>query len=173
MQTLAAGSGSSHDYIYESNTPAFQFPQDMTLPKFVLEAADSYFDKIAIVDSSDERHYTYGQVQALVKNVTAGLVELGIRKGDVVCIVLPNTAEYFLLVFGIMSTGAVFSGVNPYAHPKEIAKQVSDSEAKLIFTDPATLVKVRRTPQLVPSIFFANFGNHEAHTLSQIEFVYH
>ncbi|CAM6093302.1 unnamed protein product [Calypogeia fissa] len=142
MAPAAAESGPCDEYIYQSSIPPFKFPQNITLPQFVLEAAECYSDRIAIVDSSDERKYTYGQVQTLVKNVTAGLVELGIKKGDVVCIVLPNMAEYFLLVFGIMSAGGVFSGVNPYAHPKEIAKQVSDSEAKLIITDPAALVKM-------------------------------
>jgi hypothetical protein len=143
MPTSTVSTGSSDDYVYESNIPAFQFPQDKTLPEFVLEGVDSYLDKVAIVDSSDERQYTYGQVQTLVKNITAGLIqELGIRKGDVVCIVLPNTAEYLLLAFGIMSAGAIFSGANPYAHPTEIAKQVCNSEAKLVITDPTTFVKM-------------------------------
>ncbi|BBM98203.1 4-coumarate--CoA ligase [Marchantia polymorpha subsp. ruderalis] len=133
------------EYIFESKLPAYPIADsaiDMTLPEFVLDGAEQDFDRVAIVDSSDGRQYTYSEFRRLVKNVAAGLASLGIHKGDVVCFVLPNVAEYFILVFGVMSVGAIFSGCNPYAHPSEILKQVLSSDAKLLITDPPTLRKV-------------------------------
>ncbi|KAL2652730.1 hypothetical protein R1flu_020858 [Riccia fluitans] len=131
------------EIIFESRLPSFELPDvDMTLPEFVFDGFEPYADKVAIVDSSDGRKYTYGEFTRLIKNTASGLASIGVKKGDVVCIVLPNVAEYYILVFGILTVGGIFSGCNPYAHSSEIQKQIQNSEAKLVITDPTTLHKV-------------------------------
>lgn len=118
-------------------------PTGLTLHGYVMHNIERYLDRVALVDTSDDRHYTYGQVQQLVKNVAAGLWnQYGIRKGDVVIILLPNMAEFFIFVLGIMSIGAVYSGSNPAAHESEIKEQAENSEAKLVITDLKTYKKV-------------------------------
>ncbi|KAL2652732.1 hypothetical protein R1flu_020860 [Riccia fluitans] len=131
------------EFVFESRLPSFAIPDvDMTLPEFVFDGVEDYADQVAIVDSSDGRKYTYGEFTRLIKNTASGLASVGVKKGDVVCIVLPNVAEYYILVFGILTVGGIFSGCNPYAHSSEIQKQIRSSEAKLIITDPATLAKM-------------------------------
>lgn len=131
-----AGPGDAESNIFRSSIPALPIPRHVTVPEFVLldpleeaqgpgPAPDKLSMKLAFVDASDGRGYTYGQTRELVKNLAAGLHHLlGVNKGDVVLVLLPNLAEYFIIVLGIMWAGAIFSGSNPYSHPGEIEKQV-------------------------------------------------
>lgn len=134
----------SKEHIFKSMMPLNPIPNTgITLHQYVLHDIEKHVNRVALVDTSDGRQYTYGEVQRLAKNVAAGMAnQFNIKKGDVVFILLPNVAEYFIFVLGIISIGAVFSGSNPSAHPSEIAKQVEDSEAKLIITNSKAYEKV-------------------------------
>lgn len=134
----------SKEHIFKSMIPLNPIPNTgITLHQYVLHDIEKHVNRVALVDTSDGRQYTYGEVQRLAKNVAAGMAnQFNIKKGDVVFILLPNVAEYFIFVLGIISIGAVFSGSNPSAHLSEIAKQVEDSEAKLIITNSKAYEKV-------------------------------
>lgn len=114
----------------------------MTLPDFVLQGADSYADKVAFVEAVTGKQCTYGEVVRDVRRFAKALRSLGLRKGGVVVVVLPNVAEYAIVALGIMATGGVFSGANPAGHASEIKKQVEASDAKLIVTNGAIYEKV-------------------------------
>ncbi|KAJ7568478.1 hypothetical protein O6H91_01G034100 [Diphasiastrum complanatum] len=135
-------SNHSEKYIFTSQLPRAPIPDNLTIPEYVLQDLDVYAHKIAVVDASDGRQYTYKEVGILVNNVAGGLIDLGLQKGDVVFVLLPNVAEYFILVLGIMSAGAVFSGCNPSSHPLEIQKHIQNSEAKVIITNAANFGKL-------------------------------
>lgn len=134
------------DHIFRSTLPLNPIvvpPKGLTLHGYVLDNIEDYLHRIALIDSSNGRHYTYGQVQLLTKNIQAGLWnQFGIRKGDVVIVLLPNIAEYFIFVLGIISIGAIYSGSNPAAHESEIQRQAENSGAKLVITDLKTYKKV-------------------------------
>ena len=74
------------------------------------------------------------------------LRSLGLQKGHVVVVVLPNLAVYPVVALGIMTAGGLFAGANPTALPSEIRKQVEDSEAKLIVAIESSYDKVRFNP---------------------------
>ena len=142
--TTTSSTQSSKEHIFKSMMPLNPIPSTgVTLHQYVLHDIEKHVNRVALVDTSDGRQYTYGEVQRLAKNVAAGMAnQFNIKKGDVVFILLPNVAEYFIFVLGIISIGAVFSGSNPSAHVSEIAKQVEDSEAKLIITNSKAYEKV-------------------------------
>ncbi|KAG2706596.1 hypothetical protein I3760_05G110500 [Carya illinoinensis] len=71
------------------------------------------------------------------------LRSLGLSKGQVVIVVLPNVAEYAIVALGIMTAGGVFSGANPSSHVSEIKKQVEAAKAKLIVTNGPNYEKVK------------------------------
>lgn len=142
--TTSSTTRPSKEHIFKSMMPLNPIPNTgNTLHQYVLFDIEKHVNRVALVDTSDGRQYTYGEVQALSKNVAAGMAnQFNIKKGDVVFVLLPNVAEYFIFVLGIISIGAVFSGSNPSAHLSEIAKQVEDSEAKLIITNAKAYEKV-------------------------------
>ncbi|GJN11852.1 hypothetical protein PR202_ga30083 [Eleusine coracana subsp. coracana] len=132
------------EHIFRSRFPAVTIPDDVTLPEFVLAGSEAYADKVALVEAAPGgRSYTYGEVARDVARFARALRSVGVRKGHVVVVALPNLAVYPVVSLGIMSAGAVFSGVNPRALASEIKKQVEDSEAKLVVADAVAFHKVK------------------------------
>ncbi|KAL3640194.1 4-coumarate--CoA ligase-like 1 [Castilleja foliolosa] len=130
------------EIIFRSKYPSVQVP-DLTLPEFVLSNVGPYLDNLAFVDAITGKGYTYREVKRDVDRFSKALRSLGLRKGRVVVVLLPNVAEYAIIALGIMAAGGVFSGANPNAHPSEIKKQVEVADAKLIVTDGSTYHKVK------------------------------
>ncbi|XP_057768611.1 4-coumarate--CoA ligase-like 1 [Salvia miltiorrhiza] len=131
------------EIIFRSKFPAVEVPKDVTLPEFVLSGIEPYLDKVAVVDSITGKGYTYREVKRDVYRFSKALRSLGLRKGRVVVVLLPNVAEYATLALGIMAAGGVFSGANPNGHASEIKSQVEAADAKLIVTDGSTYHKVK------------------------------
>ncbi|KAF9616763.1 hypothetical protein IFM89_032316 [Coptis chinensis] len=132
----------AEEHVFRSQFPAVPVP-DMTLPEFVLHNAELYADKVALVETVTGKEYKYGEVIRDTRRFSKALTSLGLRKGKVVVVVLPNVAEYPIIALGIMAAGGVFSGANPQAHASEIKKQVEDSDAKLIVTSGSIYEKVK------------------------------
>lgn len=133
----------SKEYIFKSHIPAVPVPDGITLPEFVLEFADQYASNVAIVEASTGKEYTYEQVVRDTRRFSKALSSLGIRKGNVIVVLLPNVPLYPVIALGIMMAGGVFSGANPQGTSSEIGKQITDSEAKLVVTNNSGHDKVR------------------------------
>ncbi|KAK6152618.1 hypothetical protein DH2020_012257 [Rehmannia glutinosa] len=131
------------EIIFRSKYPPVQVPDDVTLPEFVLSNIEPYLDNVAFVDAITGKGYTYKEVKRDVNRFSKALRSLGLRKGRVVVVLLPNVAEYATIALGIMAAGGIFSGANPNAHASEIKKQVEAADAKLIVTDGSTHHKVK------------------------------
>ncbi|WCJ38779.1 4-coumarate--CoA ligase-like 1 [Euphorbia peplus] len=130
------------EHIFRSRYPAVPVP-DVTLPQFVLENAELYANNVAFVETVTGKCYTYGEFSRETKRFTKALRSIGLRKGHVVIVVLPNIAEYAIVALGIMAAGGVFSGANPAGHESEIKKQAEAADAKLVVTDDAHYGKVK------------------------------
>ncbi|XP_066347320.1 4-coumarate--CoA ligase-like 9 [Miscanthus floridulus] len=141
---IAVVNEAEEEHIFRSRFPPVDLPDDVTVPEFVLAGAEAYADNVALVEAAPGgRSYTYGEVVRDVARFARALRSVGIRKGHVVVVALPNLAVYPVVSLGIMSAGAVFSGVNPRAIAAEIKKQVEDSEAKLVVTNEVAYDKVK------------------------------
>ncbi|CAK7336170.1 unnamed protein product [Dovyalis caffra] len=130
------------EHIFQSRHEAVPVP-DLTLPDFVLQDAELYADKVAFVDTVTGKSYTYAEVVRDTRRFAKALRSLGLRKGHVVVVALPNVAEYGIVALGIMAAGGVFSGANPTAHESELKKQVEAADAKLIVTNDLNYGKVK------------------------------
>ncbi|MDI2124960.1 AMP-binding protein [Yinghuangia seranimata] len=110
---------------------------DVGLPRFVLGPADelgAHRDRTALVCAATGLSLTYGQLADGAGRVAAGLVARGIGLGDVVALFAPNTPAYPLVFFGVLSAGAVATTVNALYTPDEVAHQLRDSGARVLFT---------------------------------------
>ncbi|KAB8095221.1 hypothetical protein EE612_023058 [Oryza sativa] len=132
------------EHVFRSRFPPVAVPDGVTVPEFVLDGAEAYADRVALVEAAaGGRSYTYGEVARDTARFARALRSVGVRKGHVVVVALPNLAVYPVVSLGIMSAGAVFSGVNPRALAAEIKKQVEDSEAKLVVANEVAFDKVK------------------------------
>ncbi|CAH8256057.1 unnamed protein product [Arabidopsis lyrata] len=132
-----------NEYIFRSLYPSVPIPDKLTLPEFVLQGVEEYTENVAFVEAVTGKAVTYGDVVRDTKRLAKALTSLGLRKGQVMVVVLPNVAEYGVIALGIMSAGGVFSGANPTALVSEIKKQVEASGARGIITDATNYEKVK------------------------------
>jgi long-chain acyl-CoA synthetase len=63
-----------------------------------------------------------------------GLASLGLKKGDVVGIHLPNIAHYPIALAAISKLGCIGSGVSPLLTPSEIEFQIDNANIKVMLT---------------------------------------
>ncbi len=77
---------------------------------FLRRAAKLYPDKTAIVDGA--RRLTYRQFQARANQLAHALVDLGIEKGDRVCILSPNSHFFLESYYGVTQIGAIIVPLN-------------------------------------------------------------
>jgi acyl-CoA synthetase (AMP-forming)/AMP-acid ligase II len=101
-----------------------------TLPELLRTRAAEIGGERFVRDAHQE--WTYAEFAARVAEVAAGLRELGVREGDVVGVVLPNSPHYLEVWWAILQLGAVFNPVNPALTSREQVGILSDSKAVCI-----------------------------------------
>ena len=75
---------------------------------------------------------TYREVVSMVNGIANGLLNLGLTKGDRLCLFTLNRPEYTIAFVAAASIGVVVSPINPPYKEREIAYQLENSEAKAI-----------------------------------------
>ena len=76
--------------------------------------------------------WSYGEFADRVRVVAAGLQARGVRRGDVVAVVLPNSPAYLEVWWAILWAGAVFNPVNPALTVREAIDILADSGARTV-----------------------------------------
>lgn len=74
-----------------------------------------------------------------VERVAAALAERGIGRGDVAALFAGNVPDYPSVLHGVLAAGAAVSPVNALYTPAELAHQLRDCAARLLFTEAAGL----------------------------------
>ncbi|MEK3936208.1 AMP-binding protein [Sporosarcina sp. FSL W7-1349] len=87
-------------------------------------------DKVAIIDKKSR--YTYKELGELVDRVALGLLEIGLKKGDVISFQLPNWNEFVILYFAATRIGAISNPLIPIYREREIGFMVKMAESKMI-----------------------------------------
>lgn len=92
-------------------------------------------DKVAFVDS--RRQVTYGQLKQEVDRCALGLLELGVRPGDVVSFQLPNWIEWVVVHYAGTRIGAVSNPLIPIYRAREVGFMVGLAQSKVIVVPKA------------------------------------
>ncbi|KAM4096485.1 hypothetical protein ACJW30_08G108400 [Castanea mollissima] len=138
-------SGYGRDGIYRSMRPPLVLPKDPnhSMVTFLFRNASSYPNKPALIDAETSETLTFSQLKSTIAKVSQGLVSLGITKNDVVLLFAPNSIRYPICFLSIVAIGAIASTTNPLYTTQELAKQVKDSNPKLVITVSELLDKVK------------------------------
>ena len=75
---------------------------------------------------------TYQELNDKASRFAAALHGLGLKQGDRVSIMLPNTPQQIIAFYGILKAGMVAVNTNPTYTPRELQHQLHDSGAKAI-----------------------------------------
>ncbi|MBN9100442.1 MAG: AMP-binding protein [Pseudonocardia sp.] len=101
-------------------------------------------DSPAFLDGGSGVAITFRELKGMVEKIAAALVERGIVAGDVVGILSPNTPYYAAVFHGILRANAIVTSANSLYTAGELAHQLTDSGAKLLFTVSPFLETARK-----------------------------
>ena len=110
-------------------------PADLEIPKksiieMIDEAVKQWGNKAAMIFYG--KKVKHKEIHEMSLRFATALHDLGVRKGDMVAILLPNCPQFPIVYYGILRLGATATTVSPLYTPREIAHQLKDSGAKII-----------------------------------------
>jgi len=115
---------------WPENVPKnIDFPE-MTLAEFLDKQVEKYADDhfLWFLDT----WMTYKEFQKHVLSLATALHEMGVKKGDVVAMHLPNCFQYIMGYYAATRIGAIASGINPTYQPMEILHQLDIIKPKVL-----------------------------------------
>ncbi|MCO5566636.1 hypothetical protein L7F22_020313 [Adiantum nelumboides] len=127
------GHESPPTYIFRSKLADIDIPNHLSLTQYCFQRIKDFADRPCLVQSTG-KSFTFAEVELYSRRISAGLCQLGIERGDVVMLLLPNCVEFVFLFLGLAMRGAATTTCNPFYTAQEISKQVIGSRLKLIVT---------------------------------------
>jgi acyl-CoA synthetase (AMP-forming)/AMP-acid ligase II len=97
----------------------------------------------ALIDGPTGLEVSYHLLAARIERVAAGLAARGFGPGDVLALWAPNLPPWAGVALGAMAAGGTVTGANPAYTERELARQLTDSGAKVLVTVPALLPPAR------------------------------
>ena len=104
--------------------------------------------------------YSFSELDGLSDKFANALSELGIGKGDVVMIFIPNCIQWLIAYFGIQKVGGVPTPISPTYTSYEIGYIAKDSEAKAIICQDANFVYIKGlTGTVIKKVILVNIAD--------------
>ena len=135
---------------YPSDVPRSIAPfPDESVFGLLDSAASRFPDRPAIAWFG--KHLSYAQLLREVERCSAMLAALGVRKGDRVALIMPNSPPFTIAFYACMRIGAVAVGNNPVYTAREMEHQLRDADTNVVlvadlmyadFADVFTAVRI-------------------------------
>lgn len=109
----------------------------MNVSTLLTQATADYPHKTFLI--SGEQCLTFAEVEAQAHRFADALTGLGIKPGQVVALLLPNSPAFVAGYFGALKTGAIVAPLNVTSPGPELAHFLRDSQATLLVTSEALL----------------------------------
>ncbi|EXB29162.1 4-coumarate--CoA ligase 2 [Morus notabilis] len=133
-------------HVFKSKLPDITISNNIPLHAYCFERLSEFADRPCIISGSTGKTYTYAETHLITRKIAAGLVRLGVKKGDVCMILLQNCPEFVFSFMAASMIGAVATTANPFYTAAEICKQFTLANAKLIITQSQYVDKLRDAP---------------------------
>ncbi len=122
----------------------------MNLIEMLEESARRYSDRVALI--FERRRINYRKLTEAVSRLATGLLNLGIKPGEKIGILLSNSPEYVFSYFGILKTGAVTLPLNSFLKTEELRYILEDAGVKFLITSSDFLEMVNQLRIRVKSL---------------------
>jgi long-chain acyl-CoA synthetase len=116
---------------YPPHVPAEVDPTQLrSLTQLLEETCAEHGERVAFIQMGAQ--LTYRQLDELTRAFAAWLQQQGFSKGERLAIMLPNTLQYPIAMFGALRAGLIVVNTNPLYTAPELLHQLSDSGATAI-----------------------------------------
>lgn len=112
-------------------------PHSLTYPtqpltRFLDTAARRYPHQPAIL--FEDGSLTYRALKRAANRFSNSLIALGVRRGDRVALLLPNSPQFVIAYYGALKAGAVVVSIYPRLDAAEVTRHLADSGAETLVT---------------------------------------
>ena len=144
---------------FASPFPEVDIPSTSVYDYLFGDIDDTDLDRVALVDAKSGRETTYREMIGRIDAFAGALAARGIGVGDIVGLLSPNSSAFAVAFHGILRSGATATTINALFTPKDIAKQLTDSKAKMLVTATALLSQAEEAAAAV-GLPAENHGRH-------------
>jgi len=117
---------------YALGVPAEVDIEKITVAEALSRTAEKYPDRVAFIYMGTK--ITFRELERLVNRFTRALLDLGVRQGDKVAMLLPNIPQIIIADHAVYRLGAVTAMNNPLYTESELEHQLNDSDATVLVT---------------------------------------
>jgi HIP---CoA ligase len=121
-----------------------------TIPEMVLSAADRFGDAEAVVDGP--LRLTFAELVERIRCAAGAFADLGVGEGERVAVWAPNSAEWIIAAFGLLTAGGVLVPVNTRFKTEEAGDIIARSGAKAVLVQKGFLGQDYTAPAGIPVI---------------------
>jgi long-chain acyl-CoA synthetase len=118
---------------------------DCTLAEFLRQSASKHGSQAAVYFL--DARVTYNDLWDMVQRLATALADLGLKKGDVCALMLPNSVQFVVSYYACQLIGVTVTAINPTYKALEIQYQLKDSGAKVLLVLDAVAQEVREAIQ--------------------------
>ena len=127
---------------YDSHVPASMEPYpEHALHEFLTKTAKDFPDRPALITTAKlpvlgrrSSSISYGELDRKSDALAAALIDLGLKKGDRVVIVMPNCVAFAISYYAIVKAGGVVAATNPTYPTNKMEYQINDCGAEIVLT---------------------------------------
>ncbi len=120
------------EFLPKGITVELELPENMSLID-VWKYRGEYFPDQIVMDFFGKEFNTK-QLEVLTRRFAAALKDLGVKKGEIVALWLPNCPQFSVVYYAAVYLGATLTAISPLFTGRELAYQINDSGAKLLIT---------------------------------------
>ncbi len=115
---------------YDKGVPAHIDYPEINIYEFLVNSAKNFGGRTALWFLKNK--ISYKKLDDITDRLATALVDLGVKKGDVVAIMIPNFPQFIMSYYGILKAGAIVTACSVLHTEHELAYQLNDSGAEII-----------------------------------------
>lgn len=119
--------------LYDFNKSAAEYPRNQSVHRLFEEQVLKIPDEPAVI--ARDKILTYLQLNEQANRIAHSLMEMGVKRGDLVAFALPRKSYLLAVIFGILKAGAAYLPIDPQFPEERINYILKDSQAKIFITD--------------------------------------
>lgn len=125
-----------------------------SLVQFFEENVEKFNNNVYLWEKPSDKYEgtTYGEVRKQVHEFAAGLVAMGVKKGDRISLISEGRNCWVIGEMGVLFTGAVNVPLSVKLNPDEIKFRINHSESRMVMVSTSQYQKIKEIIEECPTI---------------------
>lgn len=144
-----------------------------SLIQFFEESVEKYGTNVYLWEKPNDKYEgtTYEEVRKQVYEFAAGLMQMGIKKGDRVSLLSEGRNSWVIGELGVLYAGAINVPLSVKLNPDEVQFRINHSESRIILTSAGQAWKVKEVAEDCPTLEkIISFDSQEEYSKNEVHF---